>query len=154
MSYLPRTLAQRPFARSGRRLGVPGIAVLVTALICLLGQAASFAHLALVRHASCPEHDALVHTPSGQPSDDVAALPGPGASRIGGLPADGDSHDDDHCLVAGFRRRDLAGLASDPIGPAPEIQPQALIAGDRGALLPAPIPLLSLAPKSSPPAHG
>ena len=48
------------------RLSAPlrRLVLLGTAVVCLLGQATAFAHLALVRHATCPEHDdALVHAP-------------------------------------------------------------------------------------------
>jgi hypothetical protein len=128
--------------------------VLGTAVVCLLGQASAFAHLALVRHATCPEHeDALVHAGAATGSADAAKAPAdltPGRRVVAPPPGTGDGHEDDHCLMAAFRRSDLVGPDGDagqalPAAdlPAPPAQAPAVRAG--------PVPLLRLAPKSSPP---
>jgi hypothetical protein len=125
--------------------------------VCLLGQAGAFAHLALVGHATCPEHDdALVHA-SGAASPNAKQTPAapadlaPGRRLIAPPPGTGDGHDDDHCLMAAFRRSDLAG----PDGGAGRALPAAADLAPPPAQAPAhrpgPVPLLRLAPKSSPP---
>jgi hypothetical protein len=127
-------------------------------VVCLLGQAAAFTHLALVRHATCPEHeDALVH------GTDAAATTGPpgpvelpaGATATGylavPLPTGGEGHDDDHCVVAAFRRSNLATPAPEAGQGLPTsdelLSPPAQARHGR----PGPVPLLRLAPKISPP---
>jgi hypothetical protein len=126
-------------------------------------------HLGLVRHATCLEHDALVHSqidagadadgPAGAGANgDSGAVPATAAAEAGGPvgKADGvvpDSaiHSDDHCLAAGSRRRDLAAVRSPVIlalaAPAEPTPPD----HRRGELPPAPVALLRFAPKSSPP---
>ena len=129
----------------------------MTAVACLLGQGSAFAHLVLVQHATCVQHDALVHADSGGADaaasgrqDDRRRLtvrPGPVAA---GFPAEA-GHDDDHCLVASFRRREA-------LAPAPTGVTLAVLAAGGGAApaaraerqLPV-VPLLMVAPKSSPP---
>jgi hypothetical protein len=140
-------------SRRSSVLRVHSPALLLTTTICLLGQAAAFAHLALVRHASCPQHaDALVHAPAGaaRPADLPRSLP----LRAGsGLPAGGD-HGDDHCLLAAFRRTGLSGPVPERglvLAPARSLTACRVVEQpDR----PAPVALLRLAPKSSPPIAG
>jgi hypothetical protein len=140
------------------RLSAPlrRLALLGTAVVCLLGQATAFAHLALVRHATCPEHDdALVHAPR-----DAGAVAQAREELRGSLlgrrvsappPGQGDDHDEDHCLMAAFRRGSLAApdREAGQALPAPA-DPVALPAQARTSH-PGPVPLLLLAPKSSPP---
>jgi hypothetical protein len=113
--------------------------------LCLLAQLSGLVHLALVRHATCLEHDTLVHAEATTESGGNRTTPT--ADRL----VPGASHADDHCLAAGWRRRDLAaarsavGLTlSAPAGPA-------LPLDQRRALPPPPVALLRFAPKSSPP---
>jgi hypothetical protein len=125
--------------------------LLGTAVVCLLGQAGAFAHLALVRHATCPEHeDALVHTGATAATQATADLT-PGRRLVAPPAGATDGHEDDHCLMAAFRRSDLVGpdrdagqalLAAADLGPAPAQAPP---------LRAWPVPLLLFAPKSSPP---
>lgn len=134
--------------------------LLGTAVVCLLGQATAFAHLALVRHATCPEHeDALVHASATAGNvgnvewTDAAKAPAdltPGRRVVAPPPGTGDGHEDDHCLMAAFRRSDLAAPDRDaghalPAADLPPPPAQAL------AVRPGQVPLLRLAPKSSPP---
>jgi hypothetical protein len=128
-------------------------ALLGTAIVCLLGQASAFAHLALVQHATCPEHDdALVH--AGATQVDAARAPADlvaGRRVVAPAPATGSEHEDDHCLMVAFRRGDLAAPDREA-GPAlaagaDRLSPPAQAQASR----PGPVPLLLLAPKSSPP---
>ena len=149
---LPRLPAAQLRARGRGRYTAAGL--LATALVCLLGQGASLAHLALVQHASCPEHDALVHAaaPSSDAQLDADRGVHSAGNRISAPPVGSDGHDEDHCLVVAFRRRELASLETEPMGLAPISQARQLTAAAAGSLPPFPIPLLLLAPKSSPPA--
>jgi hypothetical protein len=112
------------------------------AYFCLAAQAVGLLHVLVVRHATCPSHGELVHgaavATSRAPDDTVQA------------PAAGEDVDD-HCLVLANRRRDLALLT--PVLealPAPEVHPRALPPVTAAALVA--LPLLRLAPKTSPPA--
>ncbi len=134
-------------AASSRRT----VFALLTALACLIGQVGAMAHLGLVRHVRCLEHDALVHTGSSG-TDAHAAADAPRGHSAQGVPADVETHGDDHCLVAGLRRRDAElpppeanGLVAAP-AEAPAPLPEA-----RADIPPAPVDLLTIAPKSSPP---
>jgi hypothetical protein len=122
--------------------------VLLTALACLVGQASSLAHLMLVRHTTCAEHDALVHTVAPEAFGQTAGPRGAAASAI---PAEEAGHEDDHCLVASCRRRDLADDAVALATPAPTSFAERSSAAWWQAPPAHPIDLLRLAPKSSPP---
>jgi hypothetical protein len=133
-------------------------ALLGTAFVCLLGQASAFAHLALVRHTTCPEHeDALVHTGGGNVDASAAQTRAgltPARRVVAPPPGAADGHEDDHCLMAAFRRSDLAGPEHDGgqvLPTAAELHPPPAQAPARR---PGPVPLLLLAPKSSPPLVG
>jgi hypothetical protein len=127
---------------------------LATAFLCLLAQISGAAHLALVSHVRCFEHDALVHADAGH---------GPGAQqgwttaakgkRAESVPSDVAQHADDHCFVVGLRRREY--LAAAPPGPRaadPALNIDAVLWLAHRDVLAAPVPLLRLAPKASPPA--
>jgi hypothetical protein len=124
--------------------------------LCLMAQLLSLVHLALVRHATCVEHDALVHT---EPASDTARLAGsprqdssarPSATDlVAPLALDSAGHADDHCLAVGCRRFYLtAGPADWSLAPASAC---AHSPAPAGIAPPAPVALLRLAPKSSPP---
>jgi hypothetical protein len=143
----------RPGLRLSRSAGRPALAA-ATAVACLAAQALGFAHLALVSHTTCPEHNTLVH---GQPAAaatraprKAAAAPAP-ALRVAPAADDaGDAHE--HCLVASLRRRESAPLSAAAARvPAPAAAPPC---DDRAqkARPPHSVPLLHLAPKGSPPA--
>jgi hypothetical protein len=128
-------------------------AVALTALLCLAGQVLGFAHLALVRHATCLAHDEVVHAPAASAATAAHERAESARGRADAYPIeDGDGHEDDHCLVVASRRRELAPLdsaASAAIVAAPA--PVASLHGVSQEPAP-PVPLLFLAPKSSPPA--
>ncbi|WP_437304717.1 hypothetical protein [Sorangium sp. So ce388] len=159
-----RALAQRrPHRRAARPRGGPGARWL--ALLALLTQLCGLAHALLVRHARC-EHGELVHVgalvsaahaghsahaaalaaAAPQLADDEAS--GPAGDRLAAQ--DARRHvDDDHCDAFALRGQLgaplhrvaeatlLEVLCLDALRPSPEVRP---------------IPLLILAPKSSPPA--
>ncbi|WP_437753896.1 hypothetical protein [Sorangium sp. So ce1389] len=155
--------ARRPYRRPARaRVGTGARWI---ALLAMLAQLCGLAHALLVRHARC-EHGELVHVgalvsaahaghtahaaalaaaAAPQLADDEA--PGPGA-RVAAQ--DARRHvDDDHCDAFALRGQLgaplhrvaeatlLEVLCLDALRPSPEVRP---------------IPLLILAPKSSPPA--
>ena len=129
-------LRRRP--RSLRWLG------LALAVVCFGGQLSSIVHLALVRHATCLEHGEPIHADGATPARRAGV---DNAFEVaGGSPR----HGHDHCPVsAATARGDLAApsaAASIPAGPGPSEGPS------RAIPLVRPVPLLLLAPKSSPPA--
>jgi hypothetical protein len=129
------------------------IASLLTALLCLVSQVAGVAHLGLVAHVRCLEHDALVHA---RPGDSVGHQAAPAAGPIArGVPADIEGHDDDHCLAVGLGRRDQALMPVPVASAATASAPQPSPAARPPVLVPErPVALLRLAPKASPPALG
>jgi hypothetical protein len=112
------------------------------AYVCLVAHAAAVLHAVAVRHATCPSHGELVH-----------------GSVTGARTAEGDTARaaetgedmDEHCLALATRRRELASLAPAPVQLlAPDALPLAILPAT--ATSPTTLPLLHLAPKTSPPA--
>lgn len=137
----------------GPALGAKGTCAFLTALLCLVAQVAGAAHLALVSHVRCFEHDALVHAESGKGHDRAAALErlaaGLGAS---GVPADTAQHADDHCFVVGLRRREHWVPTRTRIRlPEPPALASTSFPAPRPEILVGPVALLRFAPKASPP---
>lgn len=124
--------------------------IVLAAVACLLGQTSSLAHLILVRHATCAEHDALVHAPEVTTAAEPSASLGRVQVTASGLPTDR-QHEDDHCLAVTLGRKDqLLGAADQGVVMAAVVTgPLPVFAAHT---VPAPLPLLLLAPKSSPPA--
>jgi hypothetical protein len=121
------------------------------AALCLLAQLASFAHLGLVRHVTCPEHGELVHADADAPAGSVwqersqSALPSYGA-----VPTETSAHGHDHCLCTTVRRERWAPQQAHLGFIA---QSERRIVSHAGDLQPgASFPLFMLAPKNSPPA--
>lgn len=144
LSASRNTSSSRPF-RSHSKTAV------LTALVCFAAQLLGFAHLLLVRHSTCAEHNEVVHV---GPQTGARATSPPAArpSRVQQLPAGADSHGDSHCLLAISRRRDQALPAPDSIL-LPEAPPVANAPRTFVHLTAVPaVPLLRLAPKNSPPA--
>jgi hypothetical protein len=140
---------QRPRPRGAQPLRGLRRRLLLTAVACLAGQGAAFAHLVLVQHATCVEHDALVHSDAGSAGPEAL----PPTSRPTPLL---DSrlveagHEDDHCLAVSLRRREAPATTGAAAGPVPAPADAAAYSHPvaRGATG---VPLLHLAPKSSPP---
>lgn len=117
---------------------------LAAALLVPASQVAPLVHLALVRHATCPEHGELIELGAGA----VHGAPAPEGS-VSRSPAAGEDHEHDHCLLACQPRQDaarvvaLAGSLPATERSAPGVQPASAAPG---------VPLLRVAPKQSPPA--
>lgn len=127
-------------ARPQRRAGPAAVA-----LVCLLGYLAGFLHLALVRHATCPVHDEIIHVGAAEAvTSEVTGTAG--VSPVVVEPG----HSDDHCLVVATTRRQAApsGAAAPLLGAASctaaGFVALHLIVAD-------PIARLLVAPKNSPP---
>lgn len=126
---------------------VPGLALVATALLALVGQLAGAAHLLLVPHRECTlhglEHDEEV-------AGEAVALAAPLATIDAALQGLlGDDHEDDRCLAAQLRKAQLCGpsLAAADAGAPPiaRLAPTTAAPATPGA------ELLLLAPKGSPP---
>ena len=116
-------------------------------------------HLLLVPHAAC-EHGDLIEVGASVPATKATnatarAAPSRAEARESGSPqdrvdaADGKASGHDHCDVLGVRHR--------PTDVAPAIDGPTVVSLEPGVSLSAggearPVPLLALAPKSSPPA--
>ena len=130
------------FARPSTAARWSAIAV---AALALWSQLAGFAHLVAVDHVAC-EHGELVHLDRGAPA--VAAHhdaeqsfhPSPAGAR--------DTHE--HCLLSPLRRNrsTVAPRAPHAIAVAAA---STRVSAQARFVVPAPIPLLLFAPKSSPP---
>lgn len=112
----------------------------------LAAQVSSFTHELLVRHVTCPEHGELIHadeSTAGSPAEEPALA-------VRAAPAAISTHGHEHCLACTARRGQLfiaAPTAALVVAPALK-----LAAGAARRTTPAPVALLRLAPKSSPPA--
>jgi hypothetical protein len=121
--------------------------VLLIALGLLFAQVPSVLHLLLVQHATC-EHGELVEV-VGHPGERPRALPDDHRSegpQIAVSHADGSGHD--HCDALAVRHQ-LPEVGISVAGPLLLSIAAAPACSERGETRP--VPLLSLAPKSSPP---
>jgi hypothetical protein len=120
------------------------------ALACGVAQLSVFAHLALVRHATCPEHGDLVHVEGDAPAalHHHDAAPDANASLTGVE----SEHVHDHCAVGMPARERMIALApwtgTTLPGHRVAARPRAPPHGRDVAVIAA----LRLAPKNSPPA--
>jgi hypothetical protein len=116
------------------------------ALACVAGQLGAVGHFALTPHERCAIHGDLVHA-----GEDHAHAAASRPDAVAVLPLDADEHPraHEHCAILAVRQ----GLASTLRGEVAADVPA--VAGGVEPLRttrPAPIALLLLAPKSSPPA--
>ena len=128
----------------GRRLFVGGLA---TALVLL--QVAGFAHFILVAHEICPEHGELVHARRGGAGSHVLAPVSLDHDVLAGSEARASVGGHEHCSV--FLHQRTRALGGPIFG---RVEPQvcsAVPAAPPAADVPAAVPVLLLAPKSSPP---
>jgi hypothetical protein len=120
------------------------------ALACCVAQLSAIVHLALVRHAACPEHGEWVHV-DGPPRVHTAheterATDGPALDALD------EAHGHDHCLIA-LSGRERTTLAATSLLPRPpSLRFLAAPRGPPATLLHASLAPLHFAPKNSPPA--
>ena len=119
----------------------------------MLAQLSAFAHFALVRHATCPQHGELIHvdgeTATARPSPHLTPDAGQDAAA---LHADDETHGHDHCAVA-VTGREKALQPFVHTQPLPSTY--LVVASPRGppvVLAHVAVALLHFAPKNSPPA--
>lgn len=139
-----------PFTSMRVRSAQRQIFSIALAALFVAAQLSSFTHELLVRHVTCPEHGELIHADEATASlpvssDDAPAL----AYRATSVEVSGHGHE--HCSVCTARREQLFIAApSAPLVSAATLKE--VVGVERGNCLPAPVALLRLAPKSSPPA--
>ena len=127
-----------------RRVCVGG---LVCALVLL--QVAGLAHFLLVAHQVCPEHGELIHAHGGEASSH-APMPGAtGHDVLVGSEAAASAGGHEHCSV--FLHQRSRALVGPRQGPAEPQVCAALPSAPPAVDIPAAVPVLFLAPKSSPP---
>jgi hypothetical protein len=138
----------------GRKFRNSGLA-LALASATLIAQISSIAHMALVRHAICPEHGELIHpddlSGSAAAPKTLAKTTNPADLAIQATTQFPAVHGHDHCLLASYRRQRIAMAA----GTAAVARPFPAAVGNRrmaDAPRPALVALYRLAPKNSPPA--
>jgi hypothetical protein len=112
----------------------------------------AFAHLVLVRHATCIEHQEMVHASTPSPADAALQARRAELAAAEAAPVEDRGHGDDHCLVVASRRRELATQDGGAWQAAPLAGLTAALGAPPTSDQPPPVPLLHLAPKSSPPA--
>ncbi len=110
-------------------------------------QGASLAHLAIVKHAYCPEHGELIH-PDARPHASASA-PRPTTPGLYASEEEAHAHGHDHCILSG-QRRDVALAARTTAVPIDGARQSDVAPGL--ACVPASNPRFRLAPKQSPPA--
>jgi hypothetical protein len=115
----------------------------LAAYVCLVAQGAGVMHAIFVRHATCPTHGELTHATR---VADRRAAPAPGPAASG--TAVGLEDVDEHCLAAGMRR-DAAAL--QPVVAVARVAPGLPAPLVVAPLVLRPVPLLGVAPKTSPP---
>jgi hypothetical protein len=123
----------------------------VLAAVCLASQLSGLAHLALVPHLACAEHGELVELGPGGP-EHRSLVQVEASGRVQASPAQvSQRHGHDHCVLAALRRTPAClerGPASVEARPSEEP-----VAGWRRVAPPGSgLPVLAVAPKSSPPA--
>jgi hypothetical protein len=128
----------------GRRLCVGGLA---TALVLL--QVAGFAHFFLVAHEICPEHGELIHARRGGAGSRALAPAFLEHDVLAGSEAYASVGSHEHCSV--FLHQRTRALAGPILGRAEPQVCSAVPAAPPAADVPAAVPVLFLAPKSSPP---
>jgi hypothetical protein len=134
----------------GARRSVWARAAVPLALACLVLQLASAAHIILSPHSICAEHGDVVE--GAAPHGGARALP---VQRSGLLssrapPVVVAGHDHDHCLLASHRRDGLPTSREAVRVPVPLRSSHACAAAQH-VLARAPIDIILVAPKSSPP---
>jgi hypothetical protein len=137
-----------PSLRSKRaRVAAGGLA-----LLALIAQIGSVAHLAGVNHVACAEHGDLVEV-----SPDVDGLRALATADGATHTATQDirsghvaEHGHDHCVIAAFRRQQARAGATVSVS-IPVPQKQAGLAAPLFSAPPPAISILALAPKNSPP---
>jgi hypothetical protein len=145
----------KPFIRRESRGGTFRYLAACVAVLVVFTQFSSFAHMLLVRHATCPEHGELIHPDEDGAApahhDAVASHDKSQGPSIESGPESANGHGHDHCAVLAHRR-DSTTLAAASNCPLP-VPPPALagIDGHRQILTPASFALYLLAPKNSPP---
>jgi hypothetical protein len=117
------------------------------ATLALVGQLASFAHLVLVRHVTCAEHGELIEVGHERAlAVATAHADSPGIATA----ATGQAHGHDHCLLAPMRR-DRVALGAPHALDCAHVDAFGTIGRVGARLIPPPIAVILLAPKSSPP---
>ncbi|HCF58161.1 MAG TPA: hypothetical protein DFS52_09230 [Myxococcales bacterium] len=128
------------------RKPVRAVLTLVVSLGLVAAQLETAAHSLKTTHAFCPEHGEVVDLELGAAALVASEDQGP---RLDAGPRVSHHHDHDHCLAALFVRAATAPAAVDLDGLAPPAPLSRRWEAFQGH--PSAIPLLHLAPKSSPP---
>lgn len=146
---MPRTTTTQ--AKPRHRAGLRALALLVL-LLSLVAQGSSFVHFFLIEHAVCPQHGELIHADEAG-HHPLHASTAPDTGHTAAQPAAAEAaHAHDHCAVVSDRRERWACLASlGSVASPPEVEMLAAVRVRTSSCVPA-VPLLLLAPKSSPPA--
>ena len=120
--------------------------------LVLVTQAATFAHLLLVRHVICPQHGELVDAGEEEgPSSIDSALPSSQDARGSAIEAGhGTTEDHVHCLLA-MHRRQAYVVPRNAFTVAPARAAEVRFLAFRSTPHPSVVALFRLAPKTSPP---
>lgn len=140
-----RVRRARPASTRSKRTFLRSWQAIVVTLGLLIAQGPMLAHMLLVRHVTC-EHGELVDRGSHAQSHDTSAEEGASGDRA--TKGSGEESSHDHCDALALRHRPTAmGIV---VGPATLLEVERPAMVGEGAEQ-RPVPLLSLAPKGSPP---
>lgn len=134
----------------GSRARRPGVGA--ASYLLLAAQILSLAHLLVVRHVTCPEHGDVMH--SGQPRETLSARPIV-RDGLASRPATADEAPQaesghDHCLVCSITQERFA--LSPTVSTGAESNALPIPFASRPGTGPfAPVPVIALSPKNSPP---
>jgi len=136
-----------PTCPATKRLTLARLLVVLCALSLFAGDLFRGLHLLTTRHVLCPEHGELIHAGEEAP----AQRSGDTQDRAAVAPDGASGHHHDHCGVAATRPREEHGVATAP-SPLAGVAPKA-VATSAVPQLPrvVRVPVLSYAPKVSPP---
>jgi hypothetical protein len=130
------------------------------AIVCVGGQLSGFAHLLLIRHATCSEHGELIHadevgqggrhaTERADPATKSSDEPGAPAYVAGTADSTG-AHGHDHCPIAAHQRHQSALAGSSVVVSFEAHASRTAIVSQPAVRVPQLV--LLFAPKNSPPA--
>jgi hypothetical protein len=132
----------------GSLLGLrAGALARLAAFVILAGHLLVAADALLVEHQTCPAHGEVMHASGG----DHAAAPRREVVSIGTSEREAPSCGDERCCVTLNDRREGLTVPEPHAGAASLPMPARPLAGTDSATLASPVPILSFAPKSSPP---
>ena len=124
------------------------------AVVSLIGQISTFAHVAFTRHLTCAEHGELIEVRSSASATPAVSPPETGstATTVNSVPAEAVDHGHDHCPFAPYRRQKVVATPTIRVAIGDSSVESHTVFREIGRAHSS-IRLIRLAPKNSPPAQ-